>query len=217
MILYKLKIFLSTLILSTIIITLFIHFKIIESSKVYAYNYKFNSYNNLIKMDSDKYDDKKCDVIKQDLDSFIKNIFMIKSKAILNGDLKSIGCLYDTNTRYGIWAYEYEERKVKYINNWAEKQGIKFIDITPQIVIGRSSKIKGDTAQYYVFCNTRYTYVYKNELNTHNTCNIGTYHIISLSKNDSCLLYTSDAADEEDSVKLGGSRIYKKKKKEINR
>ena len=27
-----------------------------------------------------------------------------------------------------------------------------------------------------------------------------------------CLLYTSDAADEEDSVALGGSRIIKKKK-----
>ena len=29
-----------------------------------------------------------------------------------------------------------------------------------------------------------------------------------------CLLYTSDAADEEDSVDIGGRRISKKKKKE---
>ena len=28
---------------------------------------------------------------------------------------------------------------------------------------------------------------------------------------DTCLLYTSDAADEEDSVDLGGRRIIKKK------
>ena len=32
----------------------------------------------------------------------------------------------------------------------------------------------------------------------------------------SCLLYTSDAADEEDSVDLGGRRIIKKKKKRVN-
>ena len=32
-----------------------------------------------------------------------------------------------------------------------------------------------------------------------------------------CLLYTSDAADEEDSVDLGGSRIIKKKKKKKQR
>ena len=31
-----------------------------------------------------------------------------------------------------------------------------------------------------------------------------------------CLLYTSDAADEEDSVDLGGRRIIKKKKKEVS-
>ena len=30
---------------------------------------------------------------------------------------------------------------------------------------------------------------------------------------NSCLLYTSDAADEEDSVDLGGRRIIKKKEK----
>ena len=34
--------------------------------------------------------------------------------------------------------------------------------------------------------------------------------------NRSCLLYTSDAADEEDSVDLGGRRIIKKKKKKKN-
>ena len=32
-----------------------------------------------------------------------------------------------------------------------------------------------------------------------------------------CLLYTSDAADEEDSVDLGGRRIIKKKKREKGR
>src|SRR5664280_3261652 len=34
-----------------------------------------------------------------------------------------------------------------------------------------------------------------------------------LGHHHSCLLYTSDAADEEDSVDLGGRRIIKKKKK----
>ena len=32
----------------------------------------------------------------------------------------------------------------------------------------------------------------------------------------SCLLYTSDAADERSSVDLGGRRIIKKKKKEVD-
>ena len=34
-----------------------------------------------------------------------------------------------------------------------------------------------------------------------------------MTMDNTCLLYTSDAADEEDSVDLGGRRIIKKKKK----
>ena len=37
-------------------------------------------------------------------------------------------------------------------------------------------------------------------------------HNESLRENGSCLLYTSDAADERSSVDLGGRRIIKKKK-----
>eukprot|EP00658_Telonema_sp_P-2_P012366 TRINITY_DN14711_c0_g1_i2.p1 TRINITY_DN14711_c0_g1~~TRINITY_DN14711_c0_g1_i2.p1 ORF type:complete len:123 (-),score=14.45 TRINITY_DN14711_c0_g1_i2:32-400(-) len=36
---------------------------------------------------------------------------------------------------------------------------------------------------------------------------------MAIRRNHSCLLYTSDAADEEDSVDLGGRRVIKKKKK----
>src|SRR5664279_6468384 len=40
--------------------------------------------------------------------------------------------------------------------------------------------------------------------------------IIERLSSETCLLYTSDAADEEDSVDLGGRRIIKKKKKKNN-
>eukprot|EP00658_Telonema_sp_P-2_P082742 TRINITY_DN87_c0_g1_i8.p2 TRINITY_DN87_c0_g1~~TRINITY_DN87_c0_g1_i8.p2 ORF type:complete len:101 (-),score=28.19 TRINITY_DN87_c0_g1_i8:37-339(-) len=40
--------------------------------------------------------------------------------------------------------------------------------------------------------------------------------IVTLHLPSTCLLYTSDAADEEDSVDLGGRRIIKKKKKKKN-
>ena len=39
-------------------------------------------------------------------------------------------------------------------------------------------------------------------------------HAVLKKQLKACLLYTSDAADEEDSVDLGGSRIIKKKKKQ---
>eukprot|EP00658_Telonema_sp_P-2_P079567 TRINITY_DN7719_c0_g1_i16.p1 TRINITY_DN7719_c0_g1~~TRINITY_DN7719_c0_g1_i16.p1 ORF type:complete len:117 (-),score=32.78 TRINITY_DN7719_c0_g1_i16:43-393(-) len=39
------------------------------------------------------------------------------------------------------------------------------------------------------------------------------FHVHAVQHSMACLLYTSDAADEEDSVDLGGRRIIKKKKK----
>src|SRR5674536_402130 len=41
----------------------------------------------------------------------------------------------------------------------------------------------------------------------------GVFRKLSIKELTFCLLYTSDAADEEDSVDLGGRRIIKKKKK----
>ena len=41
--------------------------------------------------------------------------------------------------------------------------------------------------------------------------------VVSRTQMMTCLLYTSDAADEEDSVDLGGRRIIKKKKKNTER
>ena len=42
-------------------------------------------------------------------------------------------------------------------------------------------------------------------------------HTLEVFRRYDCLLYTSDAADEEDSVDLGGRRIIKKKKKNESR
>eukprot|EP00658_Telonema_sp_P-2_P037882 TRINITY_DN27222_c0_g1_i1.p1 TRINITY_DN27222_c0_g1~~TRINITY_DN27222_c0_g1_i1.p1 ORF type:complete len:194 (-),score=59.62 TRINITY_DN27222_c0_g1_i1:78-659(-) len=41
--------------------------------------------------------------------------------------------------------------------------------------------------------------------------------VVPTDQYNGCLLYTSDAADEEDSVDLGGRRIIKKKNKEIKK
>lgn len=118
-----------------------------------------------------------------ELKNFVENIFLIKSRCVLSGDLDSIESIYDTETKCGQWAYEYEEKKVKYINNWAEKQGVTFTDIIPKIVI-RKSTINDKNSSFYVLCNTEYKYSYLDQPDITNSCKIGTYHIIKLSKKD---------------------------------
>eukprot|EP00658_Telonema_sp_P-2_P049771 TRINITY_DN37893_c0_g1_i1.p2 TRINITY_DN37893_c0_g1~~TRINITY_DN37893_c0_g1_i1.p2 ORF type:complete len:101 (-),score=19.32 TRINITY_DN37893_c0_g1_i1:99-401(-) len=48
----------------------------------------------------------------------------------------------------------------------------------------------------------------------HKPLTMGDVYDLSVLLSYHCLLYTSDAADEEDSVDLGGRRIIKKKKNE---
>ena len=60
-----------------------------------------------------------------------------------------------------------------------------------------------------IIASTSSIYVYATQTTTETLLVNGQYYTID--HLFSCLLYTSDAADEEDSVDLGGRRIIKKK------
>lgn len=116
---------------------------------------------------------------KEDVTRAIEEIFLKRNKAILSEDLELIESIYDKNTNYGIWAYEHEQRKVKYIRNWEEKQGIKFIDIIPKVVI-KSIKGKEDKFSVNLICSTEYKYVYEDEPSDVNSSRMGTYHVLNI-------------------------------------
>lgn len=113
----------------------------------------------------------------------IKLIFINRNKALLSGDSEFIDSIYDRGTQYGNWAYEYEIRKMKYIRNWAEKQGVKFTEINPKVVI---KKITGNNNNYsvYLLCSTEYKYIYEDQPDIENSSRIGTYHILNLVNRD---------------------------------
>lgn len=113
----------------------------------------------------------------------IKLIFINRNKALLTGDSEFMDSVYDRETQYGNWAYEYEIRKMKYIRNWAEKQGVKFTEINPLVVI---KKITGNNNNYsiYLQCSTEYKYIYEDQPDAENSSRIGTYHILNLVNRD---------------------------------
>ena len=119
----------------------------------------------------------------KELVEFVQDIFINRNKAILDKNLELIESLYDTNSKYGKWAYEYEERKVKYLNNWAEKQGVKFTEIIPKVII-RRSRGGNDKYSFNIMCNTEYKYIYENLPDIVNSSRIGTYHSLQLTKQE---------------------------------
>lgn len=121
----------------------------------------------------------------EEIKNHVQNLFLMRNKAILTQDLDSIETLYDTNCTFGQYAFEYEEKKIQYINNWAEKQGVKFIDIIPNIVIKKVKPLKNNEVySFYILCNTEYKYIYPDEPENINSSRIGTYHILQMSKKD---------------------------------
>ena len=128
---------------------------------------------------------------KEEVTKAIEEIFQNRNKAIIDKDLEFIQSIYDMNTKYGTWAFQYEEKKVKYIHNWAEKQGVKFTEINPKVVIRR---IRGSNDKYSVnlLCSTEYRYVYENQPEVVNSSRIGTYHNMNLLKKDGSWIITKE-------------------------
>lgn len=114
-----------------------------------------------------------------EIEDIIKEIFINKSAALLQQDEESFDAIYDKNTKFGQWAFEHELKKMKYLVNWSEKQGVKFTSIKPTVVIRR---LKGGNDKYSanLICSTEYKYYYLNSPEESNTFRIGTYHILTL-------------------------------------
>lgn len=121
----------------------------------------------------------------------IEQIFECRNRALLSKDLEMIKSFYDLNTKYGTWAFEYEQRKLKYLHNWAEKQGIEFTDVNQDVVI-RSIKTNGSRYSANILCSTEYKYVYEDRPEIVNSFRIGTYHNLSLSDKDGELIITKE-------------------------
>lgn len=156
------------------------------------------------------------EISEDEVKNCVKNIFLMRNKAILTQDLDSIESFYDTDCRFGQWAYEYEEKKIKYINNWAEKQGVKFIDIIPNIIIRKMTPSKDkERYSFYILCNTEYKYIYPDEPDKINSSRIGTYHSLTLKKIDNEWIvskewYTDPFADSLnlDNIKIDSIKEY---------
>ncbi|WP_053955741.1 amidase domain-containing protein [Inediibacterium massiliense] len=111
----------------------------------------------------------------------IQDIFHKRNQGILDKDENTIQKLYDTKLRYGIWAYEHEIKKMKYLHKWASKQGVVFTKIDSNTVVGKIND-KGEKTTINLIASTTYEYFYENDPNIKNNFRIGTYHSLDVQK-----------------------------------
>jgi hypothetical protein len=139
----------------------------------------------------------------EEIAGIVQQIFTDRNRAMIDENTAYIQEIYDRNTKYGTWAYEYEIKKMKYLHNWEVRQGVKFVDIIPTVVV---RSVKGNPNRYSInlICSTEYKYVYEGEPGKVNSSRIGTYHIISLSNNNGEWIITKEWYKDPfaDSLKL---------------
>lgn len=120
---------------------------------------------------------------EDEVELVLKDYFDLRNDAIIEGDIDTIASLYDRTTKYGVWAFEHEEKKLKYLHKWSNKQGIKFYDVKSLIKV-TSKKERENGYRINFTASTEYWYYYKNQTENKNMFRIGTYHSIDIKRID---------------------------------
>ncbi|WP_027638396.1 amidase domain-containing protein [Clostridium cadaveris] len=145
--------------------------------------------------------------VKAEIRSFIERVISERNKAIVTNEPENIKAVYDVSTKFGQWSYESEEKKMIYLHNWEQKQGVKFTEIIPMVFITRISETDSGGFKVNFTCSTEYRYIYEDRPEEVNKARIGTYHVQTLvNKNDKLLIskewYTDPFADSLNLEKL---------------
>ncbi|QCX34803.1 hypothetical protein FDN13_06565 [Caloramator sp. E03] len=118
----------------------------------------------------------------KEIESEVTKMYNTRNYALLNGDIKALIGLFDTNQKYGQWAMEHEVKRVKYLKDWAKERGIKFINIESKIRIKRIYEVK-DKIKLSIDELSRFDYIYSDDENSHiNSFGIGLKHYLTLIK-----------------------------------
>ncbi|MBS4534851.1 amidase domain-containing protein [Clostridium sp. D2Q-14] len=131
----------------------------------------------------------------EDYNTIIKNNMLIRNNSILSKKEDEIKKLYDLDKKYGIWAYEHEINKMKYLHKWSEKQGIKFISIETTPIINWTKEYE-EKITLNLTASTEYKYVYEDDIESVNTFRIGTYHEMDIQEQDDEWIIIKDWYDD---------------------
>ncbi|MEG0132936.1 MAG: amidase domain-containing protein [Clostridium sp.] len=144
--------------------------------------------------------------VKVEIKNFIEDTISTRNRGIITGEKDNIKAIYDMSSKYGQWAYESEEKKMIYLHNWEQKQGVNITEILPKVIVNSISKTDNGFKVNFT-CSTEYRYAYENKLDEINASRIGTYHVITLINSGDKLLirkewYTDPFADSLNLEKL---------------
>lgn len=127
------------------------------------------------------------------IEPLLTELFTERNSAILSSNSDSLRKFYNLKQKPSLWAYENEVKKIKYLNNWCEKQGVTFNDIKSKVKVRKINKKDTNLYGAVVVVSTEFHYSYdSDESNSGNMFRLGTYHYINLKEEDTNFIITKE-------------------------
>lgn len=127
---------------------------------------------------------------ENELKTEVEAIYNKRSSSFVTGDLVSLKDYFDTSQKHGQLAIEHEIKRVKYLQDWSKKRGIKFNNVQSAVRIKRiypgDKLLKIALEESYKF-----DYIYPQDVTpVTNSFGVGIRHTLSLTKkNDKWKIY----------------------------
>ncbi|MGL4762194.1 MAG: amidase domain-containing protein [Sarcina sp.] len=175
-----------------------------------------------IEKDNDTLDDE----LYKKLEPLLTELFIQRNDAILSFDSDCLRKYYNLNQKPSLYAFENEAKKIKYLGNWSEKQGITFSEIKSKVKVKKIKKKDSNLFSAIAVVSTEFHYNYDNDNEKKdNMFRLGTYHYLNIKLEDESFIitkewYTDPFADSLDLNNLKSQEIKdhiaKKEAPELN-
>lgn len=121
----------------------------------------------------------------------IEKIYNARNNAFITGDTEAMKPYFDTGKKYGQWTYEHEIKRVKYLNDWAEKRGMKFTKVESQVRLKKVYSNSETNAKAFLEESYRFDYIYPDDKEpVTNSFGVGIRHTLKLvKKEDKWIVY----------------------------
>lgn len=130
-----------------------------------------------IEKDNDALDN---DLYKK-LEPLLVELFTERNNSIISFNADSLRKYYNLNQKPSLYAYENESKKIKYLSNWCEKQGITFSEIKSKVQVKKAKQKDKDLYSTIAVVSTEFHYYYdSDESKTNNMFRLGTYHYLNV-------------------------------------
>lgn len=131
------------------------------------------------------------DTIEKTIIDFISNVFSLRNKSFLNGNVEELYKFYDLNETFSCYSLKHEFKRIAYLRDWANEKNITFKNIESNPII-KEIKINDGLYNLILLEEYKIDYFYNDNPENINTFAIQLIHNLELRNNDTSFVITKD-------------------------